>query len=82
MKKYLLKFYYRFLFFYKFKTLKKLKIINKETICLPSSKGIFKVARKCPNQGAFLENAFIHDYIIECHWHGCKLNISTKGKKL
>jgi len=72
----------RLLFIYKYRTIKSMKIINNDQICVSSSKGNFIISRRCPHQGAFLEKAFLHDNVITCHWHGCKIFTDIVGEKV
>tara|TARA_B100001059_G_C17630134_1_gene473987 strand:- start:132 stop:380 length:249 start_codon:yes stop_codon:yes gene_type:complete len=72
----------RIKFSIKFKTLKKIRVINDDFLYLSSSKGNFKINRRCPHQGAYLDKAYINDNIITCHWHGCKIYINAIGKKI
>ena len=72
----------RIIFLLKYKTIKPIKIINNEKICVSSSKGNYLINRRCPHQGAFLERAYLNDNILTCHWHGCKIYINLKGKKV
>lgn len=75
--------YFYFLYFIKFKTLKRIKVLqNKDFICLPTSKGIYKVTRRCPHQGAYLEQGYVNDDIIICRWHGSKICASKLGEKV
>ena len=76
------KLYYRFIFAFKFKTLKTFKVLNKNDLYLSSSKGNYKIKRRCPHQGAFLEKGYIDDNKITCHWHGCKIYINIIGEKI
>ena len=73
---------YKILFLLKFKTLRSKILLNRNEIAVCCSKGIFKLDRRCPHQGAFLENSYKHDNILTCHWHGCKILVNTKGKKI
>ena len=78
----IIRFYYRFLFVLKYNTLKSHKVINENDLYITSSKGNFRINRRCPHQGAYLENALIKDNIVTCHWHGCKIYINVLGEKI
>tara|TARA_B100001250_G_scaffold97518_1_gene81827 strand:- start:125 stop:388 length:264 start_codon:yes stop_codon:yes gene_type:complete len=71
----------RIIFSIKFKTLKKVLVVGDKYLYLSSSRGNFKINRRCPHQGAYLEKAYINDNIVTCHWHGCKIYINAIGKK-
>ena len=73
---------YKILFLLKFKTLRSKILLNRNEIAVCCSKGIFKLDRRCPHQGAFLENSYQRDNILTCHWHGCKIVVDAKGKKM
>tara|TARA_B100000575_G_C23141820_1_gene664667 strand:- start:804 stop:1052 length:249 start_codon:yes stop_codon:yes gene_type:complete len=82
MKKFINYIIYKFIFFFKFKTLKSIILLNDKEIIVQCSKGIFQMNRKCPHQGANLEKAYKKDNVLTCHWHGCKIIVNKKGKKI
>ena len=63
----------RFIFLVKYGSLKSIKLLNDREILVCTSKGIFKINRRCPHQGAYLEKSFKKDNVLTCHWHGCKI---------
>jgi nitrite reductase/ring-hydroxylating ferredoxin subunit len=74
--------FFRLYFIYKFKSFKKLLVLNNQTLVTFTSQGIYQIPRRCPHQGAFLENAFKKDNLLICNWHGCKINIFYSGKNI
>ena len=72
----------KILFCLRFKTLKSIMAINDYEVVVYCSKGIFKMDRRCPHQGAYLEGFFKKDNILTCHWHGCRLTVDLKGERI
>jgi len=73
--------YFRLIFALKYFTFNKC-LVKKDDLIIPTSNGIFSIYRFCPHQNAPLENAYISNNVIQCHWHGCKLLINKKGYKI
>lgn len=73
---------YKISFILRFKTFQSIALLDNNTIAICCSKGIFKLNRRCPHQGAFLEKSYKNDNILTCHWHGCKFLVDVIGEDI
>jgi len=49
-----------------------------EKICVHSSRGVTRMKRRCPHQGAPLERAYFEGDTMICQWHGCRFKLGQK----
>ena len=71
----------RLCFVLRYRTLKKIipSVKDASQILVCHQGQIVQLKRRCPHQGALLENGYLKGSDLICPWHGCRFKLFNKS---